>query len=543
MQQEQLVIGVDFGTDSVRTILADARTGATLASSVIAYPRWKKGLYCDPARFQFRQHPLDYIECLELSIRNCLSNAGDAAASRVKALSIDTTGSTPVAVDETGQPLALQEQFAEDPDAMFILWKDHTAVPEAADINSHVNLYSTDYLRFVGGIYSSEWYWAKLLHTFRSNEKIRQHTYSWVEHCDWMPFLLTGKKHVHEMKRSVCTAGHKALWSADWNGLPPAEFWKGLDPLLEGISKRLYNTVSNAAQPAGTISPEWAKKLNLPADTIIGVGAMDAHMAAVGGEIEPYQLCKVMGTSTCDMMVVPAAGKSIMVRGICGVVDGSIIPGMIGLEAGQSAFGDVYAWFKELLCWAKPGDETFADSIIPALTDAASRLPFTENDVLSLDWLNGRRTPDANQQLKGCISGIHLGSSAPHIFRSLVEATCFGSLAIIERFKAEYIPVHGLSGVGGIAKKSPYIMQMMADITGLPLKVNRAEQTGALGAAMFAATVAGIYPNVQTAMKNMGQGFEAEYKPDISKSSYYKRRFEQYKELGAFIETNTNRYI
>jgi L-ribulokinase len=553
MEQDQLVLGVDFGTDSVRTILVNARNGAMVASSVVAFPRWKQGLYCDATKFQFRQHPLDYIESLTESIRTCLENAGPVAAARVKALSIDTTGSTPVAVDKTGQPLALQERFADDPDAMFVLWKDHTASREATEINSLVSQFEPDYLRYVGGIYSSEWYWAKLLRTLRVNKAVRDACYSWVEHCDWMPFLLTGGTDLRLMKRSVCTAGHKALWSPDWNGLPPASFWQQLDPVLTEFTENLYTQVFHAGESAGQIAPEWATKLGLPKSVKIGIGAMDAHMAAVGGEIEPYHLCKVMGTSTCDMMVVPASKDPVMVKGICGVVEGSIIPGMTGLEAGQSAFGDVYAWFKELLLWplhntaqtvlTKDQLTLLADQLIPALSEAAEAIPLSENSPLSADWFNGRRTPDANPFVKAAITGLHLGTSAPAIFRSLAEATCFGSRAIIERFQRENIPVKGLTGVGGIAKKSPFIMQLMADITGLPLKVNRAEQTGALGAAMFAATVAGIYPDVSAAMKNMGQGFEMEYHPDKEKAAFYSKRYEQYKLVGQFIETSLNHYI
>lgn len=544
MEKEQLVMGVDFGTDSARAVLVDARTGTQLSQAVVAFSRWKKGNYCDASNFQFRQHPLDYIESLTQSIRTCLEKAGPSAAAQVRALSIDTTGSTPVAVDETGQPLSMHERFTDDPDAMFILWKDHTSVAEAAAINAHAKKYEVDFLRYVGGIYSSEWFWAKLLKTMRKNESVREHTYSWVEHCDWMPFLLTGKKHVSEMKRSVCTAGHKALWSPEWKGLPPASFWEELDPLLSRFNGRLYNKVYHAGESAGQISPEWAQKLGLPNNVHVGVGAMDAHMAAVGGEIEPYHLCKVMGTSTCDMMVVPSTKKPVMVNGICGVVEGSIIPGMIGLEAGQSAFGDVYAWFKDLLMWPVTNSsfispeqrEQLANDIIPSLSRAAEDIPVSASSVLSLDWFNGRRTPDANPLVKGVISGLHLGSTAPHLFRSLVEATCFGSRAIIERFQQESISVKGLTGVGGIAKKSPFIMQMMADVTGLPLKVNRAEQTGALGAAMFAATVAGIYPNVEEATQKMGQGFEATFHPDKQKSNIYSQRYEQYQLLGQFTE-------
>ncbi|MFI5187275.1 MAG: ribulokinase, partial [Chitinophagales bacterium] len=344
--KEKYVIGVDYGTDSVRSVVVNALNGEEIASSVFYYQRWKTGLYCDPAINQFRQHPLDYIEGLEVTIKDCLQKAGKEVSQQIKAISVDTTGSTPVAVDKTGTPLSLLPQFENNPNAMFILWKDHTATKEAAEINQHAGNFEINYLKFVGGIYSSEWFWAKLLHILRADEQVRESCYSWVEHCDWIPFLLTGGTDVHKLKRGVCSAGHKALWAEEFRGLPPNDFFSSIDPLLNCFTSRLFADTYCSDQPAGIISEEWAQKLDLPTDVVIGIGAFDAHMGAVGGQVEPYYLSKVMGTSTCDMLVAPldeVNGK--LVQGICGQVPGSIIPGMLGLEAGQSAFGDVYAWF------------------------------------------------------------------------------------------------------------------------------------------------------------------------------------------------------
>ncbi|HTF29473.1 MAG TPA: ribulokinase, partial [Flavitalea sp.] len=365
---QSYVIGVDYGTDSVRSIILDTKDGSTIASSVFNYPRWKDGLYCDPAINQFRQHPKDYIEGLETSVKQCLDAAGDAVKKNIKAISVDTTGSTPVAVDKTGTPLALIPGFENNPNAMFVLWKDHSATREASQINAHASTRKPDYLQFVGGIYSSEWFWAKLLFILRKDTVIREACYSWVEHCDWIPFLLTGGNDVHKMKRSVCAAGHKALWAPDFNGLPPNDFFSSLDPLLNGFRDRLFNETFTSDQPAGYLSAEWADRLGLSTDVVIGVGAFDAHMGAVGGQIEPYHLSKVMGTSTCDMLVAPVSEmQNKLVRGICGQVNGSVIPGMAGLEAGQSAFGDTYAWFRDLLLW--PVNNLLQQS---SLTDAAT---------------------------------------------------------------------------------------------------------------------------------------------------------------------------
>jgi len=553
MKQEQYVVGVDYGTDSVRSIIVNALTGEEIASSIHHYTRWKQQLYCDTSINQFRQHPLDYVEGLENTIRGCIASAGAEVAANIRAISIDTTGSTPVAVDASGMPLAMLPEFDNNPNAMFVLWKDHTAVEEAAAINQHASTFQVNYLQYVGGIYSSEWFWAKLLHILQEDESVRKHTASWVEHCDWIPFLLTGGSDITQMKRGVCSAGHKALWSEAFGGFPPNDFFASLSPVLDGFTDKLFTKTYTADQQAGIISGEWATKLGLPTDVVIGIGAFDAHMGAVGGQIEPYHLSKVMGTSTCDMMVVPAAEiGSLCVKGICGQVDGSIIPGMIGLEAGQSAFGDVYAWYRSLLEWpiktilensdiidkatAAKLHEEISDKLISSLSAASETLPLDPDGILAMDWLNGRRTPDANQELKAAITGLSLGSDAPKIFRALVEATCFGARAIVERFIDEGIPVKGLIGLGGVAKKSPFIMQMMADVMNMPIRIHKSDQTCALGAAMFAATAAGIHPTVEIAMNAMGSGFEKTYLPNQNHTSIYNTRYNQYKQLGKFLE-------
>ncbi len=549
MSEIPYCIGVDFGTDSVRSIIVNARNGNEIASSIFNFPRWQEGLYCNAALNQFRQHPLDYTEGLVATITSALKEAGPSVRPNIKAISVATTGSTPVAVDQTGTPLALHPDFAKDPDAMFLLWKDHSSFKETLEINEHSKKFQKDFLKYVGGIYSSEWYWSKLLYILRKNAAIKKSCVSFVEHCDWIPFLLTGGKEIGEMKRSVCTAGHKALWSEEWGGFPPDDFFSSLDPLLTGFAASLPSSTYTADQIAGRISEEWMDKLGLNKNVVIGAGAMDAHMAAVGGQIEPYYLSKVMGTSTCDMLVAPTEDmEGKYVHGICGMVNGSIIPGMTGLEAGQSAFGDVYAWFRDLLSWPLKNilNETsniqlqnVIDKIIPELSRQAELLDFNESSVLSLDWFNGRRTPDANALLKAGISGISLGTSAPEIFRSLAEATCFGAKAIVNRFKEQGVNIKGLIGIGGVAIKSGFIMQMMADVMNLPIKINKSEQTAALGAAMFAATAAGLYSKVEEAMTVMGKDFERPYVPHPGKNKLYEARFKKYLTTGSFIESQT----
>jgi L-ribulokinase len=552
------VIGIDYGTDSVRSVIVDARNGDELASAVFYYPKWKEGRFCAPSENRFRQHPFDYIEGLEQSVRDALRQAPAGTAGRVAGISVDTTGSTPVAVDRRGIPLALAPEFAENPNAMFILWKDHTAVGEAAEINALAKSWGgPDYTRYEGGIYSSEWFWAKILHVLRRDETVRRAAFSWVEHCDWIPALLCGDTDPLRLLRSRCAAGHKAMWHPDFGGLPSEEFLTRLDPLLGGLRERLYSETYTAEVPVGRLCREWAERLGLPETTVVSAGTFDAHAGAVGGQIEAYTLSKVMGTSTCDMLVAPHdESEGVLVRGICGQVDGSIVPGMLGLEAGQSAFGDVYAWFRRVLlepaaaivseCRSVPEANRqqvireLEDRLIPWLSAEAEKIPIGESGIVALDWLNGRRTPDADQSLKGAIAGLNLGSDAPRIFRALVEATCFGSKKIADRFLEEGIPIRQVVALGGVAKKSPFVMQVMADVLNMPIRVVRSEQTPALGAAMYAAVAAGLHPSVESAKNAMGSGFDAEYHPVAANAEAYRALYVKYTALGHFAERHFN---
>ena len=548
------VIGLDYGTDSVRAVIVDTDNGKTIGTSVFEYPRWKKGLFCDPSANRFRQHPLDYIEGMEHSVKEAIRNLSPDVIGNISGITVDTTGSTPVAVDKQGVPLSMKPGFEDDPDAMFILWKDHTAVKEAAEINELAKSWGgIDYTRFEGGVYSSEWFWAKILHVMRANKRIRENAFSWVEHCDWIPALLTGDTDPLTLKRSRCAAGHKAMWHDDFNGLPDEKFLSGLDPVLAGLRDRLFRDTYTCDVCVGNLSQEWAGRLGLPAGVKVGAGAFDAHLGALGGEIKPYQLIKVMGTSTCDMLVSPMneVGDKL-VAGICGQVDGSIIPGMLGLEAGQSAFGDIYAWFGKLLMWPVSGviskmdwlDETTkerisnetADTMIAELSNQAGSLPDEESAIVALDWLNGRRTPFANQELKGAVAGLSLGSDAPRIFKSLVEATAFGSKMINDRFASEGIRIDGVIAIGGVAKKNPFVMQIVADVLNMPIRVASSDQTCALGSAMAASVMAGIHTDFGAAQKAMGSGFEKEYKPDPVRAEKYNELYLKYKKLGAFVE-------
>ncbi|MBC7893489.1 MAG: ribulokinase, partial [Sphingobacteriaceae bacterium] len=544
--KKQVVIGVDFGTDSVRALLVNAHTGEALGTHIYEYPRWKQGLYCNPALSQFRQHPLDYLDGLEVTIRGALASASADVRQQVVGISIDTTGSTPGPVDETGQPLALRPDFAENPNGMFILWKDHTANGEAQELNELARHWDIDYTKYVGGIYSSEWFWAKILRTLRADEGIRQHAFSWVEHCDWVSAVLTGNTNPLTLRRSRCAAGHKALWHREFGGLPSEAFLTRLDPLLAGLRDRLFTDTYTADQPMGQLSAEWADKLGLSPNVVVGVGAFDAHMGAVGAEIEPYAFVRIIGTSTCDILMAP--NEEIghrLIRGICGQVDGSVVPGMLGLEAGQSAFGDLYAWFAHLLTGpvrdllGPEAAEAMGRQLIPHLSKQAMELPVLETDVLALDWINGRRTPDANHTLKAALAGLSLGTDAVGVFKALVEATAFGSRSIVDRFVQEGVPIRKVIAIGGVAKKSPFVMQTLADVLNKPIQVALSDQACALGAAMCASVAAGIHPTIAAAQRAMGSGFDAEYQPRPAQVATYEIRYQAYQKLGDFIENKS----
>lgn len=549
------VIGLDYGSDSARALVVNATTGEILATSVQYYPRWKQGLYCNPKMNQWRQHPKDYLEVLEGTVKEALSQCPQEVAKNVVGIAFDTTGSTPAFTDETGTPLAMLPEFEDNPNAMFVLWKDHTAVKEAEEINLACAKSEINYTKYEGGIYSAEWFWAKAMHILREDSKVAQKAYSIVEYCEWLPAVLTGVNKSKDIVRSRCACGHKAMWHKEWGGLPSEDFLVSLEPKLAGFRARLFEKTETADKPVGHLCKEWAERLGLNEDVVVAGGAYDCHMGAVGAGVTPHTLVRVIGTSTCDVMV--ASYDEIgtkCIKGICGQVDSSVIPGMVGLEAGQSSFGDVYAMFRRILEFPIReilpqiiGDklskeeidnivEKTCDKIIVKLTEEAEKIPVCESTMIATDWINGRRTPDANQLLKGTIAGFTLGSNAPQVFRALVEATAYGTKAIVDRFECEGIVINNVIGIGGIALKSPFVMQTMCDVINKPIKVCNTDQACALGAAMFAATAAGIYEKVEDAIENMNSGFSKEYIPQPENVKAYEDIYKKYLKLGQFTE-------
>ncbi|EGQ8125861.1 ribulokinase [Vibrio parahaemolyticus] len=553
MSVEKYTIGLDFGSDSVRALLVNTTTGQEVACGVQYYPRWMEGQYCHAAMSQFRQHPRDYIEAMTAAVKETLAQVSEQVRQSVVGIGVDTTGSTPAPVDKDGNVLALLPEFEHNPNAMFILWKDHTSIQKAERINqlAHSGDFP-DYTRYVGGIYSSEWFWAKAAWIGEQDAKVSEQAYTWVELCDWIPALISGNQAPSKLRRGICAAGHKALWHDEWNGLPSQEFLSAISPTLDGIRERMFDRVYTSDQQAGLLSVEWAERFGLPEGIAVAIGEFDCHMGAVGAGASEHDLVKVIGTSTCDILMVdPEQLGDKTIEGICGQVKGSALPQLVALEAGQSAFGDVYAWYKRLLMWpiqqwvAKhPEDQHLLDNLdnvlIPMLADAAIEHPQTEHSPLSLDWHNGRRTPNANQRLKGVVSGLNLGSSAPDIFYSLVESTAHGAKAIMDCMTTQGVDVNRVLAIGGIAQKSPLVMQTCADVMGRDIAVVESDQCCALGAAIFAAVAADAHTSVSEAQAAMASPIRHVYTPVQRRADFYQGRHQAYSQLGQHIETFTD---
>lgn len=536
-----LVIGMDFGTDSVRAILIDPLKHGVRATSVAYYTRWKAGLYCDPQRDMYRQHPLDYVEAIDRVLEDLLREIPADVRKQIGAIGTTTTGSTPVAVDRKGAPLALTPAFRDNPNAMFILWKDHTAGEEAKAINHLAQEWPINFTKYSGGAYSSEWFWSKILHVHRTDPEIAHAAHSWVEQSDWIPMYLSGLTDVGSVKRNRCAAGHKALWHEAFGGFPPADFFQQLDPTLTKVVQHLRPETYTSDHAFGRVGASIRDRFGFAENMLITVGGIDAHHGAVGAGIQSNMLVKVVGTSTCDLLVAPSDSKVMTIDGICGQVNGSILPGMVGYEAGQSAFGDIFNWFKQFL-FVPFADiarsfltadqlDLFSQSFFEYVTQKASMLPVTETDLVFTDYFNGRRTPDVDHTLRANASGFDLSTTAVHQFKALVTAAAFGSKAIKDRFEARGIAINTIRATGGIPSKSPYVAQVLADVLEADIHVLEDSQTCALGAAIFAATVAGVYPNVQRAQLAMAAKIERTYFPNAKNFEAYRKLYLRYQEI------------
>lgn len=528
-------IGLDYGTNSVRCLIVDVTNGGELGTAVYEYETGQAGIILDPADHNLaRQNPADYLKGIEVTIKAAIANAKkalkDFEPDQIIGIGIDTTGSTPIPVDKDGTPLGMLDSFKDNPNAHAWLWKDHTGHAEAAEITALAEKEHPEYLAKCGGIYSSEWFFSKILHCLRADPKVFDAAHTWVEHADWMPAVLTGTQSPDKLKRCRCAAGHKAMFNNGWGGYPEEKFLSKLDPKLGKLRKTLSDKTYAVDMAAGSLTDEWAAKLDIPPGIPVAMGAFDAHLGAVGSGIAPGTLVKIIGTSTCDMLVSESSKKLADIPGICGIVDGSILPGYFGLEAGQSAVGDIFNWFVNYI---QPGGPKAGSH--EALTEKAAKLKPGQSGLLALDWNNGNRTILVDQRLTGLLLGQTLHTRPEEIYRALIEATAFGALTIINRFEEYGVKVSQVINCGGIAEKNPLLMQIYADATGREMKISRSAQSCALGACIAGAVVAGkkagghdSFADAQAAMCGIK---DVTYKPIAENARVYQQLYVLYKQL------------
>ncbi len=544
--KKNYVIGVDFGTDSVRAVVAELSSGTVAGEGSAYYPRWKKGLYKHPEAHIFRQHPLDYLEGLERCVKEALSSLSAEERKAVAAIGMDTTGSTPAPVNREGTPLSMTKEFAGCEDAMFYLWKDHSAKEEADLINEAFTSGPVDYCKYQGK-YSSEWYWAKVLHAARTNPGLCEQAYTWVEHSDWIVGVLCGNTRPETLYHNACAAGHKALWHSSWKGLPDGETLGRLHPYLAAVRERYGRAPEPSTKRAGLLTEEWAGKWGLEGNVLVAGSSFDAHAGAVGAGIREGTLVCTIGTSAVDMAVSRAEnleGKDITLYG--GQAENSILPGLIGVETGQAAFGDIFAWFKKLLLWpaeqylkGRGAEELYREmeeTLLRTLEDAVTRRGEEEFPV-SLDWFNGRRYPDTDDSRRAAIAGLSLASDAPGIYRSLMFGAVCGLKRIVEGLEQAGIEINRVTAVGGISGKSPYVMQLMADLLQKTIVTVNAKETCALGAAMYGAVAAGYFPSLEAAGAVMAAKEEKVYRPDPYKYRFYEGKYREYLALAKAAES------
>lgn len=524
-------IGLDYGTNSCRSLIVDLADGRELGSSVFAYPSGEHGILTDPEDPHVaRQNPQDYLDGCVTIIREAVAQAKRADAgfevSDIVGIGIDTTGSTVIPVDEQGTPLAMQERFAGNLNAQVWLWKDHTSYREAEQITALATEMRPEYLAKCGGVYSSEWWWAKILHLKNSDPGVFAAAFSFVEHCDWLPAVLAGNTDPLTLKRSICAAGHKAMYNADWDGLPDVDFLARLDPDLADLRDRLYREAHASDTAAGTLCEEWAQKLGLPAGITIAVGAFDCHMGAVGSGVKKGTLVKVLGTSTCDITVADQDVEDV--PGLCGQVDSSVVPGMVGVEAGQSAVGDIFLWLVHHLVPESYGTDDKAKFV--AMEAAMKDQPPGATGLLALDWNNGNRSILTDVQLSGLLIGQTLHTRAHEIYRAYIEATAFGALTIINRMEEHGVVIEEVVNTGGLSLKNETLMQIYADVLGRPMRVSSSEQTCALGAAVFGAVAAG-HASLAQLQQRVVSYTETTYQPMAENQAVYAELYALYKTL------------
>jgi L-ribulokinase len=525
-------LGIDYGTNSVRAIIVDCSNGREIGSCVMDYPTGEHGILLDPRDHNLaRQHPGDYLFGLENSVRSALKRASadsGFSAGKVIGIGVDTTGSSPLPVDEHNVPLGLYEKWKNNLAAQCWLWKDHTSYGEAARITETAAKYRPHYIAKCGNIYSSEWWWSKIWHCLNVAPEVWDAAFSWVELADYIPSVLAGVNDPRAIRRGVCAAGHKALYSDDWGGLPDKEFLSLLDPKLAELRDRLYDKAYDATTAAGSLCAEWAQKLGLPKGIPVAIGEFDVHYGAIGSGVDEGIFVKAIGTSTCDCCVVHADKAIADIPGICGIVKGAILPGYYGIEAGQSAVGDLFKWWVQGVCEGPAG-------LHAELTKEVTEQRPGQSGLLALDWNNGNRTILVDPRLSGLIMGQTLHTTRAEIYRALIEATAFGARAIIERIREYGVPIDRVVCCGGIAEKNPLLMQIYADVTGCTMYIVSSSQACALGSAISAAVLAGPekggYADFHSAQAAMTSLKPVSYSPKPEHQSIYNRLYALYRQL------------
>jgi len=527
--------GLDFGTNSVRAVIVNIADGEIAGSAVFNYPGGEMGVLIDPSDPNVaRQNPADYIAGIEITLTAALKQACSSdpdCAANVIGIGVDTTGSTPIPVDTAGNALALKDEFKDNLNAMAWLWKDHTAYREAAEITVAAQAAHPEYLAKCGGVYSSEWYWSKLLKCARTDRRVFEAAAGWVELADWIPAVLTGNTVLSQLPRCICAAAHKAMFHPAWGGYPDHDFIASFDNgILSKARSSLPDTAVTIADTVGVLTTEWARKTALPPGIPVAGGALDAHLGGVGSGIRPGSMVKVIGTSTCDLAVAPLSSSINDIPGVCGVAPESILPGTYGIEAGQSAVGDIFNWYVHKL---QPSGMSHA-----VLDQEALKLQPGASGLLALDWHNGNRTILADQQLTGVILGLTLHSTPAEIFRALVEATAFGARMIRDRMQEYGVPIERIINCGGIAQKSPLVMQIYADVLNCPMLIAASEQACALGAAISGAVVGGAYSDFDQATSAMTSLDDVNYTPIAKNVETYDRLFSLYRRLHDLFGTH-----
>ncbi len=530
-------IGLDFGTLSGRAILVDTRDGSEIAESVADYPhgvmdrQLPSGTRLPPE--WALQHPQDYLDVISTTVPAILNQSGLDPA-QVVGIGIDFTASSPLPTTVDGTPLCFLDKFQNEPHAYVKLWKHHASQPQADLINEVARERNEVWLKRYGGKYSSEWFFSKLLQILQEAPEIYAQIDNFIEASDWIGWQLTG-----QMSRNTCVAGYKML--VQDGQYPSEDYFGALHPDFRHVIRdKVPGDFASLGSSAGGLTETMAQHLGLPAGIAVAVPVIDAHASAPAVKAtQAGTMVMIMGTSTCHMM---SAESMEDVDGICGVVDGGIVDGLYGYEAGQSAVGDIFAWFVDHAVPVETHQQTEAEGmdIHAYLEKEAAKQSVGEHGLLALDWWNGNRSTLVDTELSGLLIGATLATRAPDIYRALIEATAFGTREIIEAFTDNGIEVNELVAAGGLPEKNALLRQIYADVTGRSLKLAGSAQSPALGSAIHASVAAGVYPTIAEAAENMGKLKDEVVHPIPENQRIYDQLYAEYRKLYDYFGRGNN---